>query len=122
MRRTRGSVFFSPVRKLDLLAHSHLSEREHCSTSTGYIAIHHGTLDGHLLGYLHNHKIVPYKSEAVLYTYTTTGYVTEIMVAVSCSRAPLCCWFLNTLLKHTDLRMCVSTGFYGQSLGLGLKK
>jgi len=71
--------------------------------STGYIAVHHDDIDGPLLGYLSNHKIVPHKSVAVLYTYTTNGYVTEILVA------------------NSNLRMCVSTGLYGQSLGLGLR-
>lgn len=73
-------------------------------TSTGYIAIHDDGVEGPLLGYLSNHKIVQDIKEAVEYTYTMNGFTTEIMVANS-----------------TNLHMCVSTGLYGRDLGLGLK-
>jgi len=72
--------------------------------STGYIAIHDDNVEGPLLGYLSNHKIVPNIKEAVEYTYTTNGFMAEIMVANS-----------------TNIRMCVSTGLYGRDLGLGSK-
>ena len=51
--------------------------------STGYIAIHDDSVEGPLLGYLSNHKVVPSIEEAVEYTYTTNGFMAEIMVAVS---------------------------------------
>ncbi|KAF8230315.1 hypothetical protein L208DRAFT_1378568 [Tricholoma matsutake] len=51
-------------------------------TSTGYIAIHDDGVEGPLLGYLSNHKIVQDIKEAVEYTYTMNGFTTEIMVAV----------------------------------------
>jgi hypothetical protein len=52
-------------------------------TSTGYIAIHDDSVEGPLLGYLNSHKIVSNIKDAVEYTYTTNGFMTEITVAVS---------------------------------------
>ncbi|RDB27845.1 hypothetical protein Hypma_002132 [Hypsizygus marmoreus] len=75
-------------------------------TSTGHITIHVDSVDGPRLGYLSNHKLVPYITNATEYRYTTTGDVTEIHVVDG---------------NDSKMRMCVSTGLYGKSLGLGLK-
>jgi len=75
-------------------------------TSTGYIAIREHSITEVLLGYLSNHKLVRKIEEATKYSYTTLGD----------SDAPI-----EILIADSKVRMCVTTGLYGQSLGLGLK-
>lgn len=69
-------------------------------TAIGHIAIHKGNVNGAVLGFLDNHKIVKSAEQAPKYAYILTGPLSEIRV-----------------LGSDGLRMCVITGMYGQSLG-----
>jgi hypothetical protein len=89
--------------------------------STGYVAIHDDSVEGPLLGYLGGHKLVSNIKDAVEYTYTTNGFMTEITVAVSLL-STLCTFVHARGFKNSNTRMSVSTGLYGRDLGLGLKK
>ncbi|KAF9459661.1 hypothetical protein BDZ94DRAFT_1324618 [Collybia nuda] len=72
-------------------------------SSTGYIAVHEDNVAGPLLGYLNAHRLVQNTNEASAYKYKTTGSLMEIHAV------------------NSDERMCVTTGLYGQALGLGKK-
>ncbi|KAF8652340.1 hypothetical protein AX16_004445 [Volvariella volvacea WC 439] len=72
--------------------------------SVGYIAIRQGTVDGPVLGYLSEHKVVPTAQEAAVYAYVQQGEAAEITV-------------LSASFQDTGLHLAVVTGMFGQKLG-----
>ncbi|KAF9448046.1 hypothetical protein P691DRAFT_760245 [Macrolepiota fuliginosa MF-IS2] len=69
-------------------------------SSTGYVGVFMKNTPSVQIGWLQQHKIVPAKEGATLYTYKRKGRLMEIRVAD----------------QNTNLRMAVVSGFYGQRL------